>query len=277
MAELQVQKGFLTIGGAPLYYEVAGQGETVLLLHAGIADSRMWDEQFAVFAQQYQVVRYDLRGFGQSQFPNGPFANHEDPAALLRELSIEKAHVVGISFGSKIALDFALAYPAMVKSLVLVAPSVGGDVPSDAVKKFNAEEDALLQKGELAAASWLNVRMWVDGPNRSPEQVNPLVRERIYQMQYHAFTVPEPEQVQEIALQPPPIERLTEVRVPTLVIVGDQDLVEKVVLAQTVATQIAGAQLVIVPAVAHMLSMERPQAFNHMVLDFLAHASSTTI
>jgi 3-oxoadipate enol-lactonase len=273
MAELQTKTGFFSIQGAPLYYEIGGQGETLLLLHAGIADSRMWDEQFAAFAQHYQVVRYDLHGFGQSQFPDGPFAQHEDPVALLHALNIEKAHVMGISFGARVALDFALAYPTMVSSLILVAPSVGGDVPSDAVQKFWSEEEALLQKGDLSAASWLNVRFWVDGPYRRPEQVNVSVRERIYQMQYHVFTIPEPEHLQEIVLQLPAIERLLEVHAPTLVIVGDQDLPEKVTLAQKVATQIVGAQLRIMPNVAHMLTMEQPEVFNKLALNFLANQS----
>jgi 3-oxoadipate enol-lactonase len=275
MAELQTKTGFLSIQGAPLYYEIAGQGETIFLLHAGIADSRMWDAQFATFAQQYQVVRYDLRGFGQSQFPDGPFAHQEDPVALLHALNIEKAHVIGISFGAKVALDFALAYPIMLSSLILIAPSVGGDVPSDLVQKFWLEEEALLQKGDLSAASWLNVRFWVDGPNRRPEQVDASVRERVYQMQYHAFTVPEPEHVQEVSLQPPAIERLSEVHMPTLVLVGDQDLPEKVNLAQKLATQIVDAQLRIIPNVAHMPTMEQPEVFNRLALDFLMAQSST--
>jgi 3-oxoadipate enol-lactonase len=269
VAELQKKTGFLSIQGAPLYYEIAGQGDTILLLHAGIADSGMWDEQFAVFARHYRVIRYDLRGFGQSQIPAGPFAHYEDPVVLLHEFGIEKAHVIGISFGAKVALDFALAYPTMVSSLILVAPSVGGDVPSDAVQQFGSEEEALLQRGDLSAASWLNVRFWVDGPHRRPEQVDPVVRERVYQMQYHAFTVPEPEHMQEVSLQPSALERLTEVHVPTLVVVGDQDLPEKVALAQMLATRIAGAQLLIVPDVAHMVTMERPQEFNRIALDFL--------
>src|SRR5438874_13574123 len=88
--------GNLNIQGAPLYYEVAGQGHPLLLIHAGIADSRMWDQQFDTFARQYRVIRFDLRGFGQSTVPAGAFANHEDPAALLAFLGIEKAHVVAL-------------------------------------------------------------------------------------------------------------------------------------------------------------------------------------
>src|SRR3954453_7427403 len=102
VAELQTKVDFLHTQGAPLYYEVAGQGDAVLFIHAGIADSRMWDEQSHVFAPHYQTIRYDIRGFGRSQIPAGPFAYHTDPANLLRFLKVERAHIIGNSFGGKI-------------------------------------------------------------------------------------------------------------------------------------------------------------------------------
>ncbi|GCE21691.1 alpha/beta fold hydrolase [Dictyobacter kobayashii] len=269
MADLHSQTGFLQAQGAPLYYEVAGQGEPVLLIHAGVADSRMWDEQFAAFAQHYRTIRYDQRGYGRSQYPAGPFAYHEDPVELLKSLDIGKAHVVGISFGGKVALDFTLAHPEMVASLVLVAPSVGGTQPSELVQKFAEEEEAYLERGDLDAATELNLRMWVDGPQRTPEQVDPLVRERVRTMQYHAFTVPVPEGAETLDLQPPAITRLAEVQRPTLVIVGDYDIPKKLELSQQLAERLADAQQVIIPGVAHMVSMEQPEQFNRVVLSFL--------
>src|SRR5947209_17479056 len=117
MTALQSENGFLDVQGAPLYYEVAGQGYPLLLIHAGIADSRMWDEQFQVFARQYRVIRFDLRGYGQSAIPPNLFAEYEDTAVLLHSLGADKAHVVGIAFGGKIAIDLTLAHPEMVTSL----------------------------------------------------------------------------------------------------------------------------------------------------------------
>lgn len=269
MAELQTRRAFLHTQGAPLYYEVAGQGESVLFIHAGIADNRMWDEQWSVFAQRYQVIRYDIRGFGQSQIPVGLFAYHADPAHLLRTLSIEKAHIVGISFGGKIAVDFALTYPELVASLTLVAPSIGGATPSPEVQRFWQEEEALLEKGDLEAATELNLRLWVDGPHRTPDEVSPIVRQRVHDMQYHAFTVPVPEGAEEIELQPPAITRLAEIHVPTLIIVGDYDLPDRLTLAQALAEQISAARQVVIPGAAHVVSMEQPAQFNQHVLAFL--------
>ena len=152
MSELTSNTGFLAVPAASLYYEVAGEGSPLLLLHAGIADSRMWDDQFPIFAQHYRTIRYDLRGFGQSRWEAGTFAAYEDPAALFQALGVQKAHVIGLSFGGKIALDFALTHPEQVASLVLVAPSVGGVQPSEQIRRFFEEEDALFEKGDLQGA-----------------------------------------------------------------------------------------------------------------------------
>jgi pimeloyl-ACP methyl ester carboxylesterase len=269
VSELTTNTGFLDVQAASLYYEVAGEGYPLLLLHAGIADSRMWDDQFPIFAQYYRTMRYDLRGYGQSRWEAGSFAHYEDPAALFSALGVQKAHVIGVSFGGKIALDFALTYPELVASLVLVAPSVGGTEPSEQISRFFQEEDALVEKGDLQAATELNLRLWVDGPQRIPDQVNPTVRQRVYEMQYHAFTIPIPEGADEQDLQPPAITRLSEVRVPTLIIVGDLDLPEKLELTEQLATSIPGARREIITGAAHMVSMEQPREFNRIVLDFL--------
>ena len=270
MSEFTSTTGFLNVQTASLYYEVAGEGHPLLLLHAGIADSRMWDEQFPIFVQHYRTLRYDLRGYGQSQWNAGPFAAYEDPVALFDLLDVQKAHVIGVSFGALIALDFALAHPERVSSLVLVAPSVGGTQASEQVSRFFQEEDALFEKGDLSAATELNLRMWVDGPHRTPAEVNPTVRQRVYEMQYHAFTIPMPEDADEQELQPPAIERLGSVAVPTLLVVGDLDLPEKLELTMHMANSIPGARHEIIPGAAHMVTMEQPQEFNRIVLDFLS-------
>jgi 3-oxoadipate enol-lactonase len=269
VSELRSTTGFLEAQAASLYYEVAGAGHPLLLLHAGIADSRMWDNQFPVFAQQYRTIRYDLRGYGQSQWESGTCAPYEDPLVLFHALGVQKAHVIGISFGGKIALDFALSHPDLVASLILVAPSVGGTQPSEQIRRFFQEEDALFEKGDLQGATELNLRFWVDGPQRIPEQVNQTVRQRVYEMQYLSFTIPIPEGADEQELQPPAITRLTEIHVPTLIIVGALDLPEKLELTEQLAKSIPGARSAIIAGAAHMVSMEQPQAFNRIVLDFL--------
>lgn len=270
MTEQTSTTGFLDVQAATLYYEYAGQGHPLLLIHAGIADSRMWDDQFPVFAQYYRVIRYDLRGFGQTRLQAGTFASYEDPAALLNALGVQKAHVVGVSFGSAIALNFTLTHPEMVASLVMVAPDAGGVEPSERIRQFIREENALREQGDVEGATKLNLRTWIDGLYRSSEQVDPAVRQRVYEMQYHAFSVPIPEDAEEEELQPPAITRLSEVRAPTLIIVGSLDLPEKLELAAHLATGIPGARQQIIAGAAHLPNMEQPQEFNRIVLDFLS-------
>jgi pimeloyl-ACP methyl ester carboxylesterase len=267
---MQTQAGIAPINGAQLYYEVSGQGQPLVLLHAGVADSRMWDAQVKAFAPHFRVIRYDLRGFGQSPMPSGRFAHYEDLRGLLDFLQIEQAAVVGLSYGGQVALDFVLAYPQRVTTLILGAPAtIGGSQPSLAILQFGEEEEALLEAGDLAGATTLNVRMWVDGPQRTPDQVDPAIRALVYTMQLHAFSLPTPEDVAMDRLTPPAIARLGEVRAPTLILAGDRDVPGVAELADQLAREIPGAQKVILAGVAHLINLERPAEFNHLVQEFL--------
>ncbi|MFZ0548507.1 MAG: alpha/beta hydrolase, partial [Candidatus Promineifilaceae bacterium] len=251
-------------------YEVKGEGHPLLLLHAGVADSRMWDAQFDAFSQHYRVIRFDLRGFGRSDMPSGSFSNYEDVRALLDYLQIESTYLIGISFGGLIALDFTLAYPDYVKALVLGATSVSGDTPSERIRQFWEAEDAAFESGDLDGATELNLRLWVDGPHRQPDEVDSAVREQVRQMQLNIFQKEVPDDVEERRLDPPAIQRLHELKIPVLLMVGDLDLEEKVALAERLEREIDSSEKVIIPGVAHMLNMEKPALFNEAVLDFLA-------
>src|SRR6266851_3278425 len=117
----QPQTGFAELNGTRLYYEVAGEGHPLVLIHGGLVDRRLWDDQFDVFAQHYRVIRYDIRGFGNSDVPAGPYSNYEDLYGLLKFLGVEKAYIMGLSMGGGIDIDFTLAHPEMVAALIPVA------------------------------------------------------------------------------------------------------------------------------------------------------------
>ncbi|EFH90714.1 alpha/beta fold hydrolase [Ktedonobacter racemifer] len=275
MKEFTLQKtGHLHAQGAPLYYEIAGPERPVsnipiLFIHAGVADCRMWDEQFAAFAPDYQLIRYDLRGFGKSAYPARGFANYEDPSLLLGYLNITRAHVVACSYGGKVAIDLALTNPDSVASLTLVAPSVGGLKSDEEVERFSEQEEALLEKGDVAGATELNMRMWVDGPKRSPQEVDPVVRQRVYEMQYQAFGVEIPEDADVINLDPAACERLREITAPTLAIVGDLDWPERFSIVSKLTDALPNVQTLTLEGGAHMVTMEQPEAFNQAVRDFI--------
>ncbi len=272
---IQPTRGFAEVNGAKLYYEVMGAGHPLVLLHEGIADSRMYDDQFNPFAQRYRVVRFDLRGFGQSDLPPGdePVALYEDLYGLLALLGIKKTYMLGMSMGGAIALDFTLAYPVMVDALILVAPGVSGyDMTSFEVeyKAIGEEIEEAVKRGDYERASELETRIWVDGPERTPQQVDPVVRQRVYEMNLHNFRnmgaaeFPPPWE-----LEPPAIARLGEVAVPTCLIIGDKDVREMLSIIDKLEQGIPGARKVVMRDVAHALNMEQPEEFNRIVLDFL--------
>ncbi len=267
-----MKSGLANINGAQLYYEVKGAGHPLLLVHAGVADSRMWETQLEAFSEMYQVIRFDLRGFGRSNMPSGKFSNYEDIRVLLDLLGIKPIYLLGISFGGLIAINFTLAHPDYVKALVLGAPSVSGVSPSERIRQFWEAEDAALEKGDLDGATELNLKLWVDGPHRETNQVSAEIRDLVREMQLTIFKKEIPDDVEEIDLEPPAIERLDEIEIPVQVLVGELDLEEKLELADRLVTEIPDCKKVVIPGVAHMLNMEKPEVFNRSVLDFLSNA-----
>ena len=266
-----VETGFVKAPGARLYYEAAGRGHPLLLIHAGVADCRMWDALFPVFAQQFRVVRYDTRGFGKSLTEDVAFSNRQDVSDLLDHLGIERTYVIGVSRGGSIAIDFTLEHPERVAALIPVASGLGGfksgSRPVQETQMF-AEMDRLWEAKEFTRLADLEVRMWVSGPGQPPDRVALPVRERIREMILNNYTTHKVEG-QSIVMEPPAAGRLGEIRVPTLVVLGDLDESGVLAAADEIVRGVAGARKVVVPGTAHMLSLEKPEEFTKIVLDFL--------
>lgn len=254
-------------------FDAAGEGEPLVLVHAGVADRRMWDPQWPAFSAAHRAIRYDLRGYGESLPPAGPWSQHGDLLALLDELAIERAHLVGASMGAGIVVEAALARPAVVASLTLAAPGgalYGG--PTDDLRAVWRAEVEALDRGDLDAAVEVNLRAWVDGPTRLPDAVDPAVRAFVGQMQRDAFELPEWEAdaAPEAELEPPAHARLAELEGFVLVLVGEDDQASTLGAAARLADEVAGAHLVRWPGAGHMLTLERPREFERLVLDFIA-------
>jgi 3-oxoadipate enol-lactonase len=264
------------IDGARLWYDVTGEGPGVALLHSTVCDSRMWDAEFAVLSARYRVLRFDLRGFGRSELPPGPFSFVDDLRGLLELAGIERAALVGVSAGAALAIDFALAEPEWVRGLVLGAPGIGGLEWSEDVRRFGEREDELVEAGELDEAVELNLRMWVDGPRRGPDAVDPVMRAKVGEMQRRAFEVQvdayggDEQPGPQARLQPAAIARLEEIDVPTLVIVGDADVPDVLERSEILAARIPGARKEVLADTAHMVNLERPQEFGALLDEFLA-------
>lgn len=260
--------------GAPLFYRDLGLGQPLLLLHAGIADGRMWRPQWDALGDLYRLIIPDLKGFGRSPLPNNPFVYHEDLAILVDHLALGSVWLVGTSFGSRVGLDFYLTHRDRVRGLILVSPVIGGFEPDSEMRAFGREEDRLLAAGDLSGATELNMRMWLDGPRRAPGQVDPALRLAVAAMQLHAFQIPLPEYADVIALDPPALGRLDEVRVPTLIIAGALDVGAVLDHAQLLADAIAGASLEILEGTAHLPNLEKPAHFSALIDNFIEHTES---
>jgi pimeloyl-ACP methyl ester carboxylesterase len=263
------ETGTAEVNGARIYYEVAGEGEPLVLVHAGIADSRMWESQIAAFAGRYRVIRYDLRGFGRTQMVEGPFSHHEDLRGLLDFLGVERAHLVGCSMGGGAVLDFALVYPERVGNLVLVGSAVGGFRPDFGPPKEWDELVAADEAGDLERVSELEVRMWVDGPGRSPEDVEAQVRDLVREMNLIALQNEAAGLGEEWEPEPPAADRLQDVQAPTLLIVGDEDQPRIFAAVDLLEKELPNARKIVMHGTAHLPNMERAEEFNTIVLNFL--------
>jgi len=264
------QSGVAAVNGAQITYDVVGQGSALVLMHAGICDRRMWDAQFDVFARSHRVLRYDARGFGASDFPPGSYAHHEDLRALLDALGVDRATLIAVSMAGEIALKFALTHPQHVSGLILCTTGAAGEA-SAAVKQLWADADAAYEAGDIAKAVEIESCGWVDGPHRSPTEVDPAVRERARLMNTALWEriAREPDAGEEAGFSPPVPDRLAELRVPTLLIRGDLDQSHILSSMDHLGVAIPGAESVTIRGTAHLPSMERPEEFNRMVTEFL--------
>lgn len=266
-----VKHGFVDLSGVRLSYEMAGEGEPVIFLHGGLLDGRMWDEQFAFFAQHYQAIRYDMRYAGKSETAPStePYSPYQDLYLFMHALQLPRATLVGLSGGARFALDCAIAYPDIVHKLVLVSPGMSGyGFLDEWTQKRNTALRQALAHGDLADAVEVFLTMWTDGPYRTPEQVNPVLRERLRAMATHTLPLTQPAPTVK-ELEPPAAGRLLEVQAPTLVVLEEQDTPDIHAIGKRVQEQVATSALVMIPDVGHTLVMEQPVAFNAVVDHFL--------
>jgi pimeloyl-ACP methyl ester carboxylesterase len=255
-----------------VFTEVAGSGPAVALVHEGICDSRMWDDQWDEWSRSYRLLRLDLRGFGRSPLGTEPYSHARDVIAALEEHGIDGAALVGVSLGGRVVLEVALARPDLVRALVLVAPGMPGHEWSEELRALWGEEEAAFEAGDLDGAVEVSLRTWVDGPRRRSEDVDPGVRRRVAEMQRQAYEL-QRDWVDEDLLVPDLAQRLGEVGVPTLVLVGEEDQPDMQAIAERLGREIPGARLATIPATAHVPSMERPREFDELVLPFLAETA----
>ncbi len=257
---------FAELNGTRLYYETAGppEGEPLVFIHGFSLDTRMWDDQWDFFAQRYRVIRYDVRGFGKSSLPGTePYSQVDDLKALLEHLRAAPAHLIGLSMGGGIAIDFALQHPELTRSLVAVDAALGG---------FTAWTSDLGAPGRVTRTLGLEAGQahWLKHALFAPLNEHPALAARLQTMVtdysgYH-WTHRDPGRWSEFEGERP----LALMRAPTLVIVGERDVPDFQVVADFLAQKIPHCRQVSLPGVGHMSNLEAPALFNQTVLDFLA-------
>lgn len=261
----------IEVNGTRFGYDDTGTGSPVVLLHAGIADRRMWREQVPALAARHRVISLDLRGYGESELPPTPFAHHADVVGVLDALGIARAALVGCSFGGAVAIDTTLAYPDRVDALALLGTAVGGHDWSDETDDLWETLVGEVDPEDHAANAAAEVRFWVVGPHRRPENVDPALLATARELDERALAAELALSAVDVAvLEPPAIGRLAELRVPVLVMAGAADLPDIRRLADLIAaTAPKAVRLPDVPDAAHLLPLERPAPVNAALLDFL--------
>jgi pimeloyl-ACP methyl ester carboxylesterase len=256
------RRGFARVHGARLYYEMQGNGHPLVLIHGGQMDRRMWDPQFDLFARRYTVLRYDVRGYGRSDMPAKGFSHAEDLSGLLDFLRLEKASLIGLSLGGRIAIDFALSHPERVETLVLAGPGLGG-------YRFTGQSGWSIVEAARDEGLEKAAEMWLENSYMAPAMQNPAIRDRMRQLALENAHTWLANPIFERHLKPPAIERLSDIHVPTLIVVGDRDVEDIQKIVEILRGGIAGSEKQVIPGAGHIVNMEKPEEFNQVVLGFL--------
>jgi 3-oxoadipate enol-lactonase len=260
---------YLETNGARIAYDVEGSGEPVVLIHAGIANRSQWDDQVMALKGAYRVIRYDTRGFGETETDAVPFSNRADIAALLDHLGEQAAHIVGMSRSGSIALDFAIEFPDRVRSLVVAAGGVSGyESPNGSPEGTFDEPERLWEAKDWERLADWEADFWVDGPGQPSGRVDRAIRDRVHGWILSNYRA-EKEEGQPQVLDPPAAERLGELQAPLLVMLGTLDEPGTSAAMRHLAASVPGAELEVFEHTAHMLNLEQPERFNRVLRDWL--------
>lgn len=264
-----------TINGANIYYEESGRGTPFVMVHAGVADSRQWNGEFEAFADRFRVIRFDQRGFGKTGPLSAKVRPIDDLEGLLDHLDIDEPVILmGCSMGGTLAMDFTLAYPDRVAALIMVASGPSG-LQLDVARpdKFKDVEAAWEAK-DIDRTCELETQIWFDGMGRTRTQVDPDMRQLLYDMNHLALEHELHEDGERLPnLDVPAAERLDEINVPVLIIVGEHDLPYMHGAADVMVEKIRNVQRVNMADAAHLPNMDHPRRFQQILTEFLARLS----
>lgn len=262
-------KDYVSSGNNSIYFQSQGSGDAVVLIHDGAADLTMWQPQLDALSESYQVITYDLRGHGLSEFNDNELPDAEDLRAILDRLDIEKTKLVGLSLGAIIALDFSLTYPELVDQLVLMSPGLSGVQEQDTsyLNPIIAMGSAL-QAGNIEEATNLveKITFYGAGPRELPDELQSTMNyvRTAFRSYVESGNYTRPPKLNETN----PAEKLREIKVPTLLIHGSHDSPYIGNNIKYLEKEIINAKTYLVNAAAHLVNLERPEEINSQLLDF---------
>ena len=254
---------FADVGGARLYYEECGSSQqTVVLLHDGVLHSAAWDEVWPGLCQHFHAIRYDRRGYGRSPAATGGYYETDDVAGLLRHLKVSRAAVIGSSHGGEISINFALDHPEMVQQLVLVGAVVGGMPYSEHFLERGNVLGKPLEKGDTQGAIALAMKdrfLIAPGHDAAKKRMADLLTGSPQDLTHAEFALP----------PKPALPRLGEIRVPTLIVVGEADIPDVHAHAGAIEAGIPRSRRVVVKDAGHLVYLEKPKEFSDLAIAFI--------
>jgi len=253
--------GYVLVDGGKLFYEVAGNGKNIVLLHDGMVNREIWDEQFPLLAKTYRVVRYDRRGYGKSSDPEVRYSHIDDLNQLFIKLKIDKAIIFGMSSGGRLAIDFTLTYPEKVNGLVLVGAVVSG---------FGYTSHMETRGGHFNPQKYsdpvkVNEYFIMDDPYEIYSE-NSIAKEKLMKL------LPNFARQNVVPTQPAgkvAVRSLSEIKVPALILAGEYDIPDVHAHAGVINAGIANSRREIIPRSGHLIPIEQPVLFNESIMNFL--------
>jgi pimeloyl-ACP methyl ester carboxylesterase len=261
---------FVDARGLRFAYDRSGEGPDLTLIHAGVTDRHMWDDVVPLLTDAYTVLRYDMRGFGETtEADPGPWGAHDDLIGILDALDIETTAVVGVSMGGGAAINAALEFPDRFSALVAVNPGLGGfDYSPDRWEEelWDRISDSF-KEGRHDDCARMEMEMWLAGPHRTVEDMDPALVERMRAWLHTAYGK-EPT-TENVPVEPAASGRLGEIGIPTLAVLGELDVAGMKPVIDHIVESVAGATRASMPGVAHLPPLEEPEGFSEILLEFL--------
>jgi pimeloyl-ACP methyl ester carboxylesterase len=270
-----IDSGYAEVNGTRLYYETAGTGTPIVLIHGSFGDRRHWDFQFREFAKKYKVIRYDVRGYGKSALPNADIAytDSEDLSLLMDFLKVNKAHICGLSMGSIIAIDFVLSHANRCISLIVIGPRVAGDgapeyrtLNPDSINTSISEIVEIVKK---RGAKEGTDSLWTGNNPLSKAVRSHRTLEALLKMGYEYSWWRYLYANKRSQAFPMAIKKLNEIKTPTLVVTAEYDLALCKNVAKIIVDEVPGAKLVSILGAGHIMNMDKPEKLNEIIFRYI--------